>query len=395
MELKKSRMVRSHPQDWVRTWIEIDTRSLFSNFEYFRRLARGARMMAMIKSNAYGHGLVLVAKLLSKKYRGVWFGVDSITEALRLRDEGIKNPILVLGYTLPRRLYEAAQRDIAITISHFEGARELARLKKRPRFHLKFDTGMHRQGFQESDMRKLIRELERFGLNPDGIYSHFSTASNRGFSKKQIRTFEYMVQEVKRVGISPGILHMNKTEGVINFPESTYDMVRLGIGLYGYYPAGTPRLRPVLSWHTIVSEVKRVKKGEWVSYDRTERLKRDSKIAILPIGYWHGFDRGLSSVGEVLIRGKRARVLGRVTMDMTMVDVTKIPGVRVRDEVVIIGKQAPLEARRRSRLPRFGRGPLTGQGRRRITADDVAKKINTTSYEILTRINPLIRKIVV
>ena len=352
-------------------------------------------MMAMIKSNAYGHGLVLVAKLLSKKYRGVWFGVDSITEALRLRDEGIKNPILVLGYTLPRRLYEAAQRDIAITISHFEGARELARLKKRPRFHLKFDTGMHRQGFQESDMRKLIRELERFGLNPDGIYSHFSTASNRGFSKKQIRTFEYMVQEVKRVGISPGILHMNKTEGVINFPESTYDMVRLGIGLYGYYPAGVPRLRPVLSWHTIVSEVKCVKKGEWVSYDRTERLKRDSKIAILPIGYWHGFDRGLSSVGEVLIRGKRARVLGRVTMDMTMVDVTKIPGVRVRDEVVIIGKQAPLEARRRSRLPRFGRGPLTGQGRRRITADDIAEKINTTSYEILTRINPLIRKIVV
>ena len=352
-------------------------------------------MMAMIKSNAYGHGLVLVAKLLSKKYRGVWFGVDSITEALRLRDEGIKNPILVLGYTLPRRLYEAAQRDIAITISHFEGARELARLKKRPRFHLKFDTGMHRQGFQESDMRKLIRELERFGLNPDGIYSHFSTASNRGFSKKQIRTFEYMVQEVKRVGISPGILHMNKTEGVINFPESTYDMVRLGIGLYGYYPAGTPRLRPVLSWHTIVSEVKCVKKGEWVSYDRTERLKHDSKIAILPIGYWHGFDRGLSSKGEVLIRGKRARVLGRVTMDMTMVDVTKIPGVRVRDEVVIIGKQAPLEARRRSRLPRFGRGPLTGQGRRRITADDIAEKINTTSYEILTRINPLIRKIVV
>src|SRR3989344_2755862 len=315
MELKKSRMVRSHPQDWVRTWIEIDTRSLFSNFEYFRRLARGARMMAMIKSNAYGHGLVLVAKLLSKKYRGVWFGVDSITEALRLRDEGIKNPILVLGYTLPRRLYEAAQRDIAITISHFEGARELARLKKRPRFHLKFDTGMHRQGFQESDMRKLIRELERFGLNPDGIYSHFSTASNRGFSKKQIRTFEYMVQEVKRVGISPGILHMNKTE----------------------------------------------------------RLKHDSKIAILPIGYWHGFDRGLSSKGEVLIRGKRARVLGRVTMDMTMVDVTDIPSVRIRDEVVLIGKQ----------------------GDNRITADDVAKKISTTSYEVLTRINPLVRKVAV
>jgi len=116
-----------------------------------------------------------------------------------------------------------------------------------------------------------------------------------------------------------------------------------------------------------------VKKGEWVSYDRTERLKHDSKIAILPIGYWHGFDRGLSSKGEVLIRGKRARVLGRVTMDMTMVDVTDIPSVRIRDEVVLIGKQ----------------------GDNRITADDVAKKISTTSYEVLTRINPLVRKVAV
>ncbi len=330
-------------------------------------------MMAMVKSNAYGHGLVAIAKLLSKKYRGVWFGVDSITEAIRLRDEGIRNRILVLGYTLPRRLSEAVKKDIAITISHFEGARELARLKNRPRFHLKFDTGMHRQGFQERDIQMLIRELKRFGLNPDGIYSHFSTARNRSFSKKQTQEFEYMIQEVKRAGIPSGILHMNKTEGIIHFPKSTYDMVRLGIGLYGYYPTRGIRPKPVLAWKTIVSEVKRVKKGEWVSYDRTERLKRDSKIAILPIGYWHGFDRGLSSKGEVLVMGKRARVLGRVTMDMTMVDVTKIPGVHVRDEVVIIGKQ----------------------GKRQITADDIAKKINTTSYEVLTRINPFIRKIMI
>lgn len=366
-------MHKSRPEDWVRTWIEIDSRSLFSNFEYFRKRAQGARIMVMIKSNAYGHGLVAVAKLLSKKYRGTWFGVDSITEAARLRDEGIKNPILVLGYTLPRRLPEAAKKDIAITISHFEGLRELVRLTKRPRFHLKFDTGMHRQGFQARDIAKLIRELKHFGLNPEGAYSHFSTASNRAFSRNQTRVFERMVKKFESTGVSLGTLHMNKTEGIINFPKSAFGMARLGIGLYGYYPAKGVRLKPVLAWKTMVSEVKRVKKGEWVSYDRTERLGRSTKIAILPIGYWHGFDRGLSSKGEVLIRGKRARVLGRVTMDMIMVDVTSIPGVCVRDEVVIIG----------------------GQGRRRISADDIAKKINTTSYEVLTRINPLIRKIVV
>lgn len=333
-------------------------------------------MMVMIKSNAYGHGLVQVANLFANsKFRNshLWFGVDSITEALRLRDEGIKNPIFVLGYTLPRRLNEAAKKDVAITISHFEGLRELLRLAKRPRFHLKFDTGMHRQGFQEEDIAKLIRELKRTRLNPEGAYSHFSTASNRAFSKKQIHAFARMVEEMKSAGISPKILHMNKTEGIINFSKSTYDMVRLGIGLYGYYPAKGVRLEPVLTWKTMVSEVKRVKKGEWVSYDRTERLKRDSRIAILPIGYWHGFDRGLSSKGEVLIRGKRARVLGRVTMDMTMVDVTDIPHVRVGDEVVVLGKQQ----------------------KNIINADEMARKIDTTAYEVLTRINPLIRKIIV
>jgi len=330
-------------------------------------------MMAMIKSNAYGHGLVAIAKLLSKKYRGVWFGVDSITEAVRLRDEGIQNPLLVLGYTLPRRLSESAREHIIVTISSFDGLDDFLRSKVRPQFHIKLDTGMHRQGFQEKDILPLIERLQKLRLVPDGVYSHLAEASHAGFSKSQVRSFERSLGIFQRAGIRPRVVHFNKTEGIINFSKNTYDMVRLGIGLYGYYPEKRVRLKPVLIWKTIVSEVKRVEKGEWVSYDRTERLKRDSKIAILPIGYWHGFDRGLSSKGEVLIRGKRARVLGRVTMDMTMVDVTDIPGVRIRDEVVIIGKQ----------------------GKYRITADDVAEKINTTSYEILTRINPLIRKVAV
>jgi alanine racemase len=364
-------MPKEHPKEWVRTWIEIDKRSLFFNLRYFRKLAGGALLMAMIKSNAYGHGLALIARLL--QHSDVWFGVDSITEAVRLREEKIKSPVLVLGYTLPRRLAEAEEKNIIVTVSHFEGLQELARMKKKPRFHIKIDTGMHRQGFQEKDILKLIQKLKRHRLKPEGIYSHFSMPSNKEFSGRQIALFKKVVSIFNASGIAFRYVHLNKTEGIVRFQKSAYSLARLGIGLYGYYPGKGPRIRPILSWKTIVGEVKDVKKGEYISYDLTERLKRDSKIAILPLGYWHGLDRGLSSIGEVLIGGARARILGRVTMDMTIVDVTDILRVRVGDEVVIIGRQ----------------------GKERITADDMAKKINTTSYEVLTRINPLIRKVIV
>jgi len=342
--------------------------------------------MAMIKSNAYGHGLALIAKLLAKrqetsdKRQGVsrvWFGVDSITEAVRLRKEKITNPILVLGYTLPRRLKEAAQENITITISHFEGLRELAKLKKRPRFHIKIDSGMHRQGFQLADMPRLIGVLKKNRLVPEGIYSHLAMPQNAAFSQKQIGIFKKCLALLRDNGIAPQYIHFNKTEGIVRFPQSCFNMVRLGIGLYGYYPGRKLPIRPVLAWKTIVAEVKDVKKRECVSYDLTERLRRDSVIAILPIGYWHGFDRSLSSIGEVLIHGKRAKVLGRVTMDMTMVDVTDINHgvskmkVKIGDEVVLVGRQ----------------------GREYISADEVADKIGTTAYEVLTRINPLIYKV--
>lgn len=366
-------MANERPQEWVRTWIEIDKRSLFFNFEYFRKRARGAEMVVMIKSNAYGHGLVLVARLVAKKYPRVWFGVDSITEAVRLRDEKIKNPILVLGYTLPKRLPEALKRNITITISHFEGIEELKKLRKKPRFHIKIDTGMHRQGFQEDDIPRLIEVIKKYDLRPEGIYSHLAMASNTSFSKQQYACFRRAFSLFETAGISFRYIHFNKTEGIVRFPRLNHALARLGIGLYGYYPGPGADVKPVLSWKTIVGEVKDISKGEYISYDLTERLKRDSKVAILPIGYWHGLDRGLSSVGEVLIHGKRAKILGRVTMDMTMVDVTGISRVRVGDEVVVIGKQGTDE----------------------ITADEMSHKIGTTSYEVITRINPLIRKVAV
>lgn len=368
----------------VRTWIEIDRRALRSNLTEFSRRARPAGIMAVVKSNAYGHGLSLVAKLLAESEKrtvhrslltshSLWFGVDSIVEALRLRRDGIKNPILVFGYTLSSRFSDAVRGRITLTISSFEGLTALRRARARPAFHLKLDTGMHRQGFQEHEIPKLAVLLSRGHLVPGGAYSHYAFPENARDSRMQRSCLERCIRELARAGIRSRIVHMSATGGVWE-RRDRYPMVRIGFGLFGYLrrPVAKNPLRPVLTWKTVVSEVKRVKKGERIGYDFTETFRRDSVIAILPIGYWHGFDRGLSSIGEVLIRGKRAKVMGRVSMDMTAVDVTDIRGVAIGDEVVLIGRQ----------------------GREFVGADEIAEKIGTTAYEVLTRINPLIRRII-
>lgn len=361
----------------LRTWIEIDRQALDSNLKRLSRVAGTRRVMAVVKSNAYGHGIVLVSKLLARHKR-LWFGVDSMVEALRLRRERIGNPILVLGYTLPAKLSGAARKNISITVAHFEGLKFFTRLKARPEFHVKIDSGMHRQGFQASDIPRLIAELKKHRLAPQGVYSHLAKAEEAKASEKQRQAFESCLAAFRGANIRPGIIHMNGTGGALLRPLSRYDMVRVGIGLYGClpsrkhrYPAGENFLKPSLAWKTIVAEVKRVKKGERIGYDLTERLRRDTTVAILPVGYWHGLDRGLSSIGEALIRGKRAKILGRVSMDITAVDATGIREVKVGDEVALIGRQ----------------------GRDAIYADEMAAKINTISYEVLTRINPLIERV--
>lgn len=359
----------------VRTWININAQVLRFNYAYFRKIA-GVPVMAVVKSNAYGHGLVGTAKILSGFRvfrRDGWFAVDSITEALRLRREGIDRPILVLGYTLPGRYAEAARRGITVTVSNFEALRSLSRVRRKPAFHLKLDTGMHRQGFQPEDMPKLIRILKSYGLKPGGAYSHFAAAENALASRKQYRVFRDALAELVRAGIKAPHIHMSATGGVFLRRAAGCTLVRVGLGLYGYLPSGKKGiLHPVAEWKTMIGELKDVAQGERVGYDLTERMPRPTRLAVLPVGYWHGFDRGLSSVGEVLIRGRLAKVLGRVSMDMIAVDVTGIPGVRIGDEVVLIG----------------------WQGKKFIGADDMAAKIKTTAYEVLTRMNPLIKKII-
>ena len=299
----------------------------------------------------------------------------------------------MLGSTLPSRIKEAAENNIILTVSNFESLSSLIRANKRTAFHLKIDTGMHRQGFLPENIPLLIKNLKSRGINPNGVYTHFASAKDAAYptyTLTQLSKFNKTIVELRKAGFRGFLKHAAASGGVILFPESHLDMVRIGMGLYGYWPSSeaklgvslrklkikneklkTVELKPVLTWKTIISEIKEIPKGSYVGYDLAEKVYKKTKIAVLPIGYWHGYDRGLSGIGEILIRGRRARVLGRVSMDMIIADATDIKNVKVGDEAVLIGRQGGGE----------------------IWADELALKIGTSQYEILTRINPLIRRV--
>ncbi|MEI7792541.1 MAG: alanine racemase [Candidatus Berkelbacteria bacterium] len=367
----------------IRTWIEIDKSALKHNYNVFRGLiAPNVKLMAIAKSNAYGHGLIEYAETMAALGTD-WLGVDSITEALKLRSRGLKTPILILGHTLAERYQECSENNLTIALSSFDQIKNIKPVPYNIAVHIKIDTGMHRQGFQLEEVEKASQQIKKIqNIEVTGIFTHFAVAKNPAFptdTNEQIRQFEEACNIAKKYFGKGLIKHAAATAGTLLFPKSHYDMVRIGIGLFGLwtskeaeaYLLGKVELKPALTWKTIVAEVKKVKAGERISYDLTEKLSIDSKIAILPIGYWNGFRRSLSSIGHVLIRGQRAKVLGRVTMDMIIVDVTNIANVKSGDEVTLIGRDGDLQ----------------------ITADEIAILCETSNYEIVTQLNPLMRRI--
>ncbi len=369
----------------LRTWIELSRSAVAHNLRVFRRLLEpGCRIMAVAKSNAYGHGLYDLVPLLEEQGIDA-VGVDSIVEAVTLRRKGVRKPILVMGYTLPSRFGDAARNGVAITVSSFESLRALASAEdgRKIRVHIKVDTGMHRQGFLPAQLPRVLRFLKsrpgRFAV--EGIYTHFAAAKNPGgtvATRGQIAEFEAAAAAFAREGFRP-VRHASATAGVLNFPEAHFDMARIGIGLTGYWPSAETRrawedrisLRPVLSWRTLVAETKLLPAGASLGYDLTERLSRDSKIGICPVGYWHGYPLALSGKGQVIVRGRKVRVLGRVSMDMLVIDLTDAGPAKAGDIVTLIGRD---------------RGET-------IEADGAARLAGTTVYEFLTRLNPLLRKI--
>ncbi len=370
-----------------RTWVEINKNAVRKNIETFRKLiGPKVKLWSVVKSNAYGHGLVQFSKL-SEKFGADGFCVDSLVEGVRLRKEGIRKPILVLGPTLVELAKEAASKDITLSISNFEILKHLSQTKTPPKFHIKIDTGMSRQGFFLEDIPKVIKflNLKSSILNSSlaGLYTHFASAKDTNYPTYTDRQFQKFLQAIKffeKAGLVNLVKHVAATGGAMISPKYHLDAVRVGIGLYGLWPAKELELqldhkihlKPVLSWKTIVSEVKNIPTGQFVGYDLVERVSQPTKIAVLPIGYWHGLPRALSNIGEVLVNGRRAKILGRVSMDLAVVDVTGIK-CQVGDIATLIGKG----------------------GNNEIKAEELARYASTSHYEIVTRLNPLMERIMV
>ena len=365
-----------------KTCIKISSAAVQRNFRLFRSiLTPKTKLWAVVKSNAYGHGLSIFSKLVDG-LGADGFCVDSVIEGLKLRENGIKKPILVLGPTLPNLLKDAGEKGITVTISNFENLAQYLKSRSWPKFHLKIDTGMRRQGFYVKDLPKAVGLLKKSGdANLTGIYTHFASAKDLNyptFTERQFGDFQKAAAIMEKAGFKKLVKHCAATGGALINPKYHLDAVRIGIGLYGLWPSrelevqlSKLKLRPVLSWQAIISEIKDLAKGDYVGYDLVEKIMKPAKAAIIPIGYWHGFDRKLSGIGEVLIGAKRARVLGRVSMDLIVVDVTGIK-CKIGDKAILIGKQ----------------------GKEEITAYEIAQKIGTSHYEIVTRVNPLIERII-
>ena len=328
------------------TRVKIDLDAIAHNFDAVREKT-GVKVMAVVKADAYGHGAIQVARLLEEKC--AFFGVSSMLEAMELRQAGLKTPILILGHTPVSAFPTAIREGIRPTVFHYEDALALSQaateLSMTAPFHFAVDTGMSRIGFQateeSADICAKIAALP--GLFAEGLFSHFATAdcADLSRSRKQAELFAAFDGMLKARGVEIPIRHLDNSAGLMNFSDH-YEMVRSGIVTYGMYPSDEvdPQLlalRPALRWESRITHVKRLEPGREISYGGTFVTQRPTVVATIPVGYADGYRRSLSGKFYVLIRGKKAPILGRICMDQMMVDVTDIPGAALNDRVVLVG----------------------------------------------------------
>ncbi len=365
------------------TWLEVRLSVLHANFEAIRQKVRPARVMAVVKANAYGHGVEGVAPFIAPY--ADYFGVALLEEGVRLRQMGIRKPILVMGGVLPEQIPFFLRYDLTLTVGSLrilEAAEAVAAAQgKTLKVHLKIDTGMERLGVHDYEAEPfLLRALECRHLEIEGIYSHFANSERADLThaRLQLERFLDVLHFYERHSLpAPPLRHMANSGAVLQLPESYFDMVRPGILFYGIYPGSetqrTVAVRPALIWHSRVVHAKITQAGRPVSYGSLWEPKRPSRIVTIPCGYGDGYFRRMSNRAQVIVRGKRYPQVGRICMDQFMVNVGD-DEAELGDEVILLGESA--------------QGP-------RVSAEELAEWAGTIPYEVLTNISARVPRVFV
>jgi alanine racemase len=368
------------------TWVEIDLEAVAANVRRVQELVGpNVEICAVLKADGYGHGAVSIARTAINNGVRV-LAVACVAEAVTLRRAAIDAPILVLGYTPAWQARDTLRHDITATVYDLDVARALSQaaadLNRPARVHVKVDTGMGRLGLLPQEVLPFVQQLVTIpGLEVQGLFTHFSVADSLdpehlAHTQRQLAEFQAVLAQLTEAGLKPPLVHAANSAAMLAHPSSRFDMVRLGIALYGLAPSADVPLPdgfcPVLSWKTQVAQVKSLPPGATVSYGNAYRTNRQTTVAVIPVGYADGFRRAPRHWSHVLVRGRPAPIIGRVTMDQTMLDVTDIPGVRQGDEVVLIGRQGEAE----------------------ITVEQVAQRLETINYEVVAEILARVSRVI-
>jgi alanine racemase len=364
------------------THCSIDHEALRWNWRQVReRVGPTVKILSIVKANGYGHGAAAVAQTLARAGSDA-FGVATLEEAVELRQAGIRTPVLILTGAYEDQVEEFFTHQLTPVIHELSSLQQLEKAVKsrgaKLDVHLKIDSGMGRLGLRACEYEQWLPAIQRLtALRVVGVFSHFSQAESvEGHDTRlQLAVFKGVIERLRSQHFAPELVHLANSAATITLPEAHFDMVRPGIMLYGVYPspemANVITLRPALAWKTTILQLKKVPAGTSISYGKTFTTRRESLIATIPVGYADGYPRLLSNRGEVLVGGRRAPIVGRVCMDLTMIDVTDIRNPKQGDEVVLLGRQNGAE----------------------ISADELAAWANTISYEILTSISARVPRI--
>ncbi len=371
------------------TWIEISQSALINNLQTFRNIVSNSTKIAgIVKSNAYGHGILEISNMLVSENIDV-LGVNSIEEAILLQKHFPSVPILIMGEIFNKQKYEQelSRENFWIVVSRLEDVKFLSQLNPRPKIHFKVDTGMSRLGQSGRNLVYSLETISKKNLPLDGIMTHFASTEDfteHSYSMLQLNRFLEAIQIAENLGYKNLLRHASASASTMLFENAHLDMVRIGISLYGLWPSIETRLslsmigkefclKPVLTWKTRIVHFQNVPSGTFVGYGSTYKTVYPSKIAVIPVGYYEGFNRRLSNLGYVLVHGERAPIVGRVCMNMSMIDVTHIKNVKIGDEVIIIGKS----------------------GNEFLSADFIAQLTNTINYDVVTSLNSNLPKVIV